>query len=139
MTIEDLRTIGLIVAASMGVSLALAAVLFVLVIRRLRRLNVPPDAGFGETLLYVPFLLVLFIDLLDWGLDVLSAPIAWVLLDRLGLRALRNVSTVEALIPFTQFIPTLTLSWLWVRLFGHDYPPFDEGTAAPRQKVRRQR
>lgn len=137
MTIEDLRTIGLILAASMGVSLALAAVLFIAVIRKLRRLNVPPDAGFGETLLYVPFLLVLFIDLLDWGLDVLSAPVSWVLLDRLGLRSLRNVSTVEALIPFTQFIPTLTLSWIWVRVFGYDYPPFDSGTAAPREKVRR--
>lgn len=137
MTIDDLQTVGLIVAASMGVSLVLAAILFLLVIRRLRRLNVPPDAGFGETLLYVPFLLVLFIDLLDWGLDVLSAPIMWVLLDRLGLRALRNVSTVEALIPFTQFIPTLTLSWLWVRFFGYDYPPFDGSTAAPKEKFRR--
>lgn len=136
MTIEDLRTVGLILAASMGVSLVLAAILFVLVIRRLRRLNVPPDAGFGETLLHVPFLLVVFIDLLDWGLDVLSAPISWVLLDRLGLRALRNVSTVEALIPFTQFIPTLTLSWIWVRLFGYEYPPFDEGTAIPPEKLR---
>ena len=139
MTIEDLRTIGLALAASMGVSLVLATVLFVLVISRLRRLNVPPGAGFGETLLYVPFLLVVFIDLLDWGLDVLSAPVSWVLLDRLGLRALRNVSTVEALIPFTQFIPMLTISWLWVRLFGYDYPPFDEGTAVPPEKVRRRR
>lgn len=139
MTIEDLRTVGLIVAASMGVSLVLATILFLLVIRRLRRLNVPPDAGFGETLLYVPFLLVVFIDLLDWGLDVLSAPITWALLDRLGLRALRNVSTVEALIPFTQFIPTLTLSWLWVRFFGYDYPPFDGSTAAPKEKIRRRR
>lgn len=139
MTIEDLRTVGLIVAASMGVSLVLATILFLLVVRKLHRLNVPPDAGFGETLLYVPFLLVLFIDLLDWGLDVLSAPVSWVLLDRLGLRALRNVSTVEALIPFTQFIPTLTLSWVWVRLFGYDYPPFDEGTAAPTEKARRRR
>lgn len=139
MTIEDLQTVGLIVAASMGVSLVLAAILFLLVIRRLRRLNVPPDAGFGETLLYVPFLLVLFVDLLDWGLDVLSAPVTWVLLDRMGLRALRNVSTVEALIPFTQFIPILTLSWLWVRFFGYDYPPFDGSTAAPKEKFRRRR
>ena len=139
MTIEELRTIGLILAASMGVSLALAVLLFVLVIRKLRRLKVPPDAGFGETLLYVPFLLVLFIDLLDWGLDVLSAPVSWALLDRLGLRALRNVSTIEALIPFTQFIPLLTLSWVWVRLFGYDYPPFDEGRAGPPRKADRRR
>ena len=117
-TVEDLRAAGLIFAAAMGLSLTLAAILFVFVVRRLRNLNVPPGAGFGETLLYTPFSLVLFIDLLDWGLDILAAPIVWVVLDRLGLKALRNVSTVEALIPFTQFIPTLTASWLWVRLFG---------------------
>lgn len=118
LTLEDLRTIGLFVAATMGVSLLLALILFVVVIRRLRRLNIPPGAGFGETLTYTPLALVLFIDLLDWGLDILAAPVVWVVLDRLGLRALRNVSTVEALIPFTQFIPTLTASWIWVRIFG---------------------
>lgn len=123
LTSDTLQTLGLIAAVWVGTSLTLALILFVLVIRKLRRLDIPPDAGFGETLLYTPFLLVLFIDLLDWGLDVLAAPITWVILDRLGLKALRNVSTVEALIPFTQLVPTLTLSWLWVRLFGYDYPP----------------
>ena len=126
LTTDTLQTLGLIAAVWIGTSLFLALILFLLVIRKLRRLNVPPDAGFGETLLYTPFLLVLFIDLLDWGLDVLAAPIAWVVLDRLGLKALRNVSTVEALIPFTQPIPTLTLSWIWVRLFGYDYPPLQK-------------
>lgn len=128
MTVDDLRTIGLFVAAGMGISLVLAAVLFIFAIRHLRRLNIPPNATFGETLAYTPFVLVLFIDLLDWGLDVFAAPITWVILDRLGLRALRNVSAVEALIPFTQPIPLLTLSWLWVRLFGPDSPPFTEGS-----------
>lgn len=118
LSLEDLRAVGLFVLATMGVSLLLALILFVLVIRRLRRMNIPPGAGYGETLLYTPLALVLFVDLLDWGLDILAAPIVWVVLDRLGLRALRNVSAVEALIPFTQFIPTLTASWIWVRLFG---------------------
>jgi hypothetical protein len=122
MTIEDLRMFGLLAVAIMGVSLVLALLLFALVIRHLRRLEIPPDASFGETLLYTPFLLVVFIDLLDLALDVLAAPLSWVILDRLGLKALRNVSAVEAIIPFTQPIPTLTLSWIWVRLFGHDYP-----------------
>lgn len=122
-TVEDLRAAGLIIAAGMGLSLVMALLLFIFAVRRLRNLNVPPGAGFGETLLYTPLSLVLFIDLLDWGLDILAAPIVWVVLDRLGLRALRNVSTVEALIPFTQFIPTLTASWLWVRLFGHETLP----------------
>lgn len=118
LTLEDLRAIGIFMLATMGVSLILALILFTLVVRRLRRLNIPPGAGFGETLMYTPLALVLFIDLLDLGLDILAAPVVWVVLDRLGLRALRNVSTVEALIPFTQFIPTLTASWIWVRLFG---------------------
>ena len=126
LTSDTLQTVGLLIAVWMGTSLAIALLLFVLVIRKMRRLNIPPDAGFGETLMYTPFLLVVFVDLLDWGLDVLAAPIAWVVLDRLGLKALRNVSTVEALIPFTQPIPTLTLSWIWVRLFGYDYPPLQK-------------
>ena len=57
------------------------------------------------------------IDLLDFALDFLAAPISWIILDRLGLKALRGVSTVESLIPFTQAIPTMTLAWVWVRLF----------------------
>ncbi len=117
-TLEDLRAVGLFLLAGMAVSLLLALLLFVFSVRHLRRLNIPRDAGFGETLHYTPLVLVLFIDLLDWGLDILAAPVVWLVLDRLGLRALRNVSAVEALIPFTQFIPALTLSWLWVRLFG---------------------
>jgi len=125
LTVEDLRAVGLVVAAMMGISLFLALLLFVFIVRRLRHLNVPPGAGYGETLLYTPLSLVLFVDLLDWGLDILAAPIVWVVLDRLGLKALRNVSTVEALIPFTQFIPTLTVSWIWVRLFGSDSPPMN--------------
>lgn len=125
LTVEDLRAIGLVIAVGMGISLLLALLLFIFVIRNLRRINVPPGAGFGETLAYTPLTLVLFIDLLDWGLDILAAPVVWVVLDRLGLRALRNVSAVEALIPFTQFIPTLTLSWVWVRLFGQDAIPIE--------------
>ena len=125
------QRLGLIALVWMGTSLLLALILFVVVIRKLKRLDIPPDASYGETLLYAPFLLVVFIDLLDWGLDVLAAPIAWVVLDRLGLKALRNVSAVEALIPFTQPIPTLTLSWIWVRLFGVDYPPLKQKTPAP--------
>ena len=126
LTADTWQTLGLIAAVWMGTSLLIALLLFVLVIRKLKRLDIPPDASYGETLLYTPLLVVVFIDLLDWGLDVLAAPIAWVVLDRLGLKALRNVSVVEALIPFTQPIPTLTLSWVWVRLFGADYPPLRE-------------
>jgi hypothetical protein len=135
--LENLRPLLIIALIWMGSSLALAVLLFVLVIRKLGRLNIPPNAGFAETLLYTPFLVVLFIDLLDWGLDVLAAPFSWVVLDRLGLKALRNVAAVEALIPFTQPIPTLTAAWLWVRLFGPDrLPPLPQEGQPPQKRTR---
>ena len=118
MSIENLREIGLIVFAMMAISFVLAMVLFFFVVRRLQRLDVPSDAGFAETLLYTPFLLVVFLDLLDFGLDILAAPFTWAILDRLGLRALRGFAAFEALLPFTQFVPTMTLAWIAARLFG---------------------
>lgn len=137
MDLENLRPLLIIALIWMGSSLALAVLLFVLVIRKLGRLNIPPNAGFAETLLYTPFLVVLFIDLLDWGLDVLAAPFSWVVLDRLGLKALRNVAAIEALIPFTQPIPTLTAAWLWVRLFGPDrLPPLPQEVQPPQKRTR---
>lgn len=114
---EFLRNFGLTLLTLMGISLALALLLLAVVWRKVKRLNIPPDATFGETLLLTPLVVVLMIDLLDFGLDVLAAPVSWVILDRLGLKALRGVSVVEAVIPFTQAIPTMTIAWLWVRLF----------------------
>lgn len=122
MSTDFLQTLGLYLLGAMLISLMLALILFLIVIRQLRKIDVPKGAGFSETLLYTPFLVVVFIDLLDFGLDILAAPFAWVILDRLGLKALRGVSAFEALIPFTQAIPTMTLAWLAVRLFG---PRFD--------------
>lgn len=116
MTTDVLQTVGLLVAVWMIASAFLALLLFLFVIRQIRRINVPPGSGFSETLRHTPFVVVLFIDLLDWGLDFLAAPISWIVLDRLGLKALRGISVVEALIPFTQVIPTMTLCWLGVRL-----------------------
>jgi hypothetical protein len=104
----------------MSVALVLALILLVIIFIQVRRIHVPPDADFAETLLYTPFLVVLFLDVLDVALDFLSAPIAWLVLDRLGLKALRGVATVESLIPFTQAIPTMTAAWIAVRLFGGD-------------------
>ncbi len=115
---EFIRAFGFSFLIVMGTALVLALLLLGVVLRQVRKIDVPPDAGFGETLLHTPFVVVLFIDLLDLGLDFLAAPFAWVLLDRWGLKALRNVSAVEAIIPFTQAIPTLTLAWIWVRIFG---------------------
>lgn len=115
---ESLRNFGLIIAAAMSVSFVLAMLLFVFAVRRLRKLDVPEDAGFGEALLHTPLALVLFIDLLDFALDILAAPFTWMILDRLGLKALRNVFAFEAFLPFTQFIPAMTIAWFAARLLG---------------------
>jgi len=101
----------------MLVGLVLALLLLAYVLRKIQKIDVPPNAGFTETLRYTPFAVVLLIDLLDLALDILAAPFSWIILDRLGLRALRAVSAIEAVIPFTQPIPTMTLCWLFVRLF----------------------
>ncbi len=115
---ESLRDFGLVLAALMAVSFVLAGLLFIFSVRRIKALNIPEDAGFGEALLYTPLTLVLFVDLLDFALDVLAAPFTWVILDRLGLKALKNVFAFEALLPFTQAIPTMTIAWFAVRLLG---------------------
>ena len=98
--------------------IALFLFFLALAYRRLRHLDIPPDADLTETLQVIPFFLVLAIDFLDLGLDFLAAPIVWIVLDRFGLKALRNVSTIEAIIPFTNPIPTMTLAWLAVRVLG---------------------
>lgn len=117
---EFLRNFGLVLLGVVGVAGIVALILLVIIIVQVRRIHVPPDAGLGETLLYTPLLVVLFLDVLDLSLDFLSAPIAWVVLDRLGLKGLRGFATVESLVPFTQVIPTMTLMWIGVRLFGKE-------------------
>lgn len=114
---EFLRNFGITLLTLMGVALILALLLLFIVWRQVKRIHIPPNATFGETLLLTPFLVVLMIDLLDFALDFLAAPISWIILDRLGLKALRGVSLVESIVPFTQAIPTMTIAWIWVRLF----------------------
>lgn len=107
------RTLAIIVVAGMVLGLVGLALIY----RRLKRLDIPPNATFRETLQRVPFSVVLVLDLLDLGFDVFAAPFMWLLLSRFNLGALRRVSVIEALIPGTQLIPTLSASWLAVRLF----------------------
>ncbi len=106
-----------------GVSLALAVLLGIWVWQRVRRLRLPPDATFVEAMRLTPFSVVLFLDLLDLGLDIFAAPISWAVLGRLGLRQLRGATVLEALVPGTQMLPTMTAAWLLVHLFG---PKLDE-------------
>ena len=118
LTAEDLRTIGLIIAGALLVGFLISVILLAYAVRTMRHLDIPPDAGLADTLHMTPFIVVVGIDLLDLTLDILSAPVSWIVLDRLGLRALRNMATLEALIPGTQVIPTLTLAWIIVRIFN---------------------
>lgn len=89
---------------------------------REKKLRVPAGADYFTTVRAVPLPLLIGLDLLDFGLDVFSAPIIWFVLNRLKLQKLRNVATVEALIPFTNVLPTLTVSWLLARFFGFGRP-----------------
>ncbi len=118
MDADILQTIGLYLVGAMGVSFVLGLLLLLIVIRMAQRIDVPPGADFTETLLHTPFLVVIMVDLLDFSLDILAAPVSWMILDRLGLKALRGVAAVEGLIPFTQFIPTMTLCWFGARFLG---------------------
>lgn len=117
-TTDDLRTIGLILAAMFFAGVVLFLLMLAYAYRTVRHLDIPSDAGLADTLHVTPLLLVVGIDLLDLTLDVLAAPASWIILNRLGLSALRNMATLEAIIPGTQLIPTLTLAWIAVRVFN---------------------
>lgn len=109
------------------IALILAGLVLALAFRTLRRVRhrVPPHADFFTTVRAVPLSLVVGLDLLDLALDVLSAPIIWMILSRYNLQALRNVATIEALIPISAPVPTLTLAWLAARIFklGEPHDP----------------
>lgn len=119
----ELRTVLSIAGVVLAVALALAALCLARAFVRLRRLRLPPDADFFTTVRAVPLSLMVGLDLLDLGLDVFSTPIVWWLLDRLRLQRLRDVASVEALIPFTGPIPTLTIAWFAARLLNLGRPP----------------
>ena len=113
---EELKLLLISALVIMGTSLLAAVALIALAVRRVKRFDIPPNAGFVATLQGTPLILVLGLDLLDLALDVFAAPIAWVLLDYLNLQGLRGMTVVESLIPGTQLIPTLTLSWIVARV-----------------------
>lgn len=116
MSIEDFRNVVILFLLVMAFAGVVGGLMLAYAVRRLRALEIPPDATFIETLMLTPLSVVLAIDLLDLALDVLAAPLSWAILDRLGLKALRGVAAVEALLPGTQFIPTLTLCWFGARI-----------------------
>jgi hypothetical protein len=133
----SLRTFVIVVAVILAAAIVSGALLIGWALGKLRekRLRVPAGADFFTTVRNVPLPLLIGLDLLDLGLDVFSAPIIWFILNRLKLQKLRNVATVEALIPFSAPIPTLTIAWLLARFFGfgrsHDPSVIETEQVAP--------
>lgn len=113
----ELQTIGIAALLAFGGALLFSGVLGGVVLWRVRKIQLPPDADFVTAIRATPLVVVLVLDLLDFPLDFLSAPVAWLFLTRLGLGPLRGVTVVEGLIPGTQIIPTMTLAWIAVRVF----------------------
>ena len=115
-TIEPVDILYILLAL-VGVGILLSALLLGWVIWRVKRIDLPPDADFLTTLRLTPLSVVILLDLLDLSLDFLAAPFAWTILSYLGLKGLRTVTVIEAMIPGTQFLPTMTLAWLLARLY----------------------
>ena len=113
----DIRTFAVAAILVFGGALFFSGMMFGFVIWRVRKIQLPPNADFFTAMRSTPLIVVLTLDLLDFTLDFLSAPVGWMLLTRLGLGPLRGVTVVEGLIPGTQIIPTLTLAWIASRLF----------------------
>jgi hypothetical protein len=103
-----------------GTALLLALVVGAYVFTRIRRINLPPDADTLTALRMTPLSVVILLDLLDLGLDFMSAPFAWIILTKLGLGPLRGVTVAESLIPGTGAIPTMTVAWVLARFFRQD-------------------
>jgi hypothetical protein len=109
------------------IGLGLAMLLVVWILWRVKRIELPPDADFLNTLRHTPLSVVILLDVLDLTFDFLAAPFAWVLLSYLNLHALRAVTVIEAMIPGTQFLPTMTAAWLFARYISPGSPsPFDQ-------------
>ena len=120
MSLRSLAVTFLIVTV---ISLGVGGTVLYFAYRKMRHIRIAADSDFFTTVRAVPLALVIGLDLLDLGLDVFSTPITWFILDRLGLKALRNVATVKAVIPIGDMIPALTLAWIGARLFHLGRPP----------------
>ncbi len=105
----------------LAIGLILSLLVLGYIIWRVKRINLPPDADFLMALRATPLAVVILLDLLDFSLDFLSAPLAWTILSYLGLQPLRGVTLVESLIPGTQFLPTMTVAWIFARLTGSQF------------------
>lgn len=112
-TLKQLATTLLVL---LGSGFVLSLLLAGWVLLRIRKIRLPADTDFMGALRATPLAVIVLLDLLDFTLDIFSAPLTWALLSRLGLAPLRTVTVVEGLIPGTQLIPTMTAAWLLAKL-----------------------
>lgn len=112
----DLDIIFYILLSLFSSGILLTALLFFWVMWRVKNLQIPQNADFLTTMRATPLSVVILLDLLDFTFDIFSIPLAWILLGYLGLQPLRTIAVVEAAIPGTQIIPTLTIAWIIARL-----------------------
>lgn len=125
--VEFIRNSLVVIIIVMVALIAGAVALLVLAAQSVRELEIPEDADFFETMQMIPITVPIALDLLDLALDFFSAPLAWILLDMLGLGALKMITIVESVIPGTQLIPTMTIAWVISRTFIKDRTsPFRE-------------
>ena len=133
----DLNLILYVLLALLGSGLILTLLFLIWVIRRVKQINLPPDADFLTALRATPLSVVILLDLFDFTLDIFSIPFAWAasiayasgsqpgsvppIKGDLGLQPLRAVTVIEAAIPGTQLIPTLTIAWLVARVTSQTY------------------
>src|SRR5512146_3199876 len=94
MNFGDVVKIALIRA---GVGLALSLLLAAWIFLKVRRINLPAGTEFFDAMRATPLSVVILLDLLDLSLDIFSAPIAWIILSKLGLEPLRPVTVVKDL------------------------------------------
>lgn len=118
----DLREALLVLVICMAAALVGAVALLIAAARQIANIEIPEDADFFETLQHVPITVPLALDLLDMAFDIFAAPISWVILELLGLRALQLVTVFEGLIPGTQVIPTMTIAWVIARMMRRKRP-----------------
>jgi hypothetical protein len=112
----DWSRIGAMLLIIMLAAAMAAGLLVARIVMHVRRFHLPDEAGLRQALRAAPLAVVVLLDVLDFGFDILAAPLSWTLLGYLGLGPLRALTVIEALIPGTQLLPTMTLAWLGVRL-----------------------
>ena len=113
--IQTIKEAALAIGIILALALIGAIVLLIVAARQIASVDVPENADFFETLQCVPVTVPIALDLLDLAFDFFAAPIAWIILELLGLQALQLITVFEGLIPGTQLIPTLTIAWFIAR------------------------